>query len=546
MNVIDEIESYLTSRIHFAENVTEQPKMLVGGFLTGYQLKGLQWLVSQYNNKINGILADEMGLGKNIQVISLLAYLIESKQLNGPFMIVAPLSILQAWSSELERWVPKVSKVVYTGNPQARKQLQEEFVPGNFIICLTTFDFVTKDEKFFSKIMWNYMILDEGYLGKSKFFQTVCKQFQIEHRLILTATPLRGDLPSLWNLLNFLHPSSFNRIDVKELSLQQDSEQLCIRLLKVFQLALLRRLKCDVEQEVPRKVEKVILCDMSAIQKKMYNDTLNSISNLQYQLGSILKLRTICNHPYLALKDLKYPMDRNLWRASGKFHHLNKILPKLIAAGHKILLYTQTVSSINLLSEFLSFKGIQFLRMDGSTPTAERIESVTKFNNPDLPYTVFLLSTRAGGRGINMHLSDTVIMFDSDTNPESDLLAQSRAHRIGSNKPLLVIRLVSINSIEYKLYEKSKTPLDEHSLLISSKKTGLEQEPTREEEINCIIARNENERTLFQKMDEEREQQELASWKDEGNTDPLPPPLTTETELPEWYLKTLHQTFFDT
>uniref|UniRef100_A0A6B2KWZ2 Uncharacterized protein n=1 Tax=Arcella intermedia TaxID=1963864 RepID=A0A6B2KWZ2_9EUKA len=587
MNTVEEEpqtkKSYYSMIHRFVEKITEQPKMLIGGVLKDYQLNGLQWLVSLYNNKLNGILADEMGLGKTIQTISLLAYLIETKHVNGPFLIVAPLSTLPNWSGEFEKWIPNVTKVVYKGAPNTRKKLQKELVPGKFTICLSTFDFVIKDEEILSKIFWNYIIIDEGHRmknHKSKLTQTLCKYYKANNRLILTGTPLQNNLPELWSLLNFLLPSIFNSVETfedwfnapfalttgeKMVMNEEESLLLIRRLHKVLRPFLLRRLKSEVEDELPDKVERVILCDMSAMQKKMYYNmgTKGMVTvkdrnggNQNTLMNTIMQLRKICNHPYLFDKNREYPIDRNLWRASGKFQLLDRILPKLKSAGHRVLLFSQMTATMNILEEYLLLKEMKYLRLDGSTKSEERGDLLKKFNEPDSPYFIFILSTRAGGLGLNLQTADTVILFDSDWNPQMDLQAQDRAHRIGQNKLVLVLRIVTVNSVEGKMLERANWKLDMDNKVIKAGKyhdkakgqdrndmllsllredhNVLGQEVTSDEDINKIIARNDNEVQLFQEMDKEREIEDYAIWEEEGNEGPLPPPLMTEDELPEW------------
>ena len=191
-----------------------QPRMLKGGELKEYQLTGLKWMVSLYNNKINGILADEMGLGKTIQTIALLGYLMEFKQNYGPYLIVVPLSTLSNWANECNRWIPDMNKIVYKGTPDVRKRIQKEEIDANKYNCiLTTYEYIIKDKATLKKIPWEYIIVDEGHRMKnsqSKFSQTLSHAYTSKNRLLLTGTPLQNNLPELWSLLNFLLPTVFN------------------------------------------------------------------------------------------------------------------------------------------------------------------------------------------------------------------------------------------------------------------------------------------------------------------------------------------------
>ena len=194
-----------------------QPRMLKGGELKEYQMGGLKWMVSLYNNKLNGILADEMGLGKTIQTLALLSYLMEFKGNYGPFLIVVPLSTLSNWVNETTKWVPDMNKIVYRGIPEVRKRIaREEIDAKKFNTIITTYEYVIKDKALLRKINWEYIIVDEGHRMKnsqSKFSQILGSQYTSKNRLLLTGTPLQNNLPELWSLLNFLLPTVFNSMD---------------------------------------------------------------------------------------------------------------------------------------------------------------------------------------------------------------------------------------------------------------------------------------------------------------------------------------------
>ncbi|RUS16503.1 SNF2 family N-terminal domain-containing protein, partial [Endogone sp. FLAS-F59071] len=384
---------------HRIKESVEQPDMLNGGTLKEYQLKGLQWMVSLYNNRLNGILADEMGLGKTIQTISLITYLIERKKQNGPFLIIVPLSVLTNWTIEFEKWAPDVIKVVYKGVPEVRKIIQQtEIRHSNFQVLLTTYEYIIKDRPVLSKIKWVHMIIDEGHRmknSKSKLTSVLAQYYNTRYRMILTGTPLQSyvfnlttrpndlnlylmfeslslqnNLPELWALLNFVLPKIFNSVkgfeewfntpfansggqDKMELN---EEEQLLIikRLHKVLRPFLLRRLKKDVESELPDKVEKVVKCKFSALQAKLYHQMKRH--GMLYTAGgekgrtgikglnnTIMQLRKICNHPFVFedVENLINPLHINnetLYRVSGKFELLDRILPKLKATGHRVSL----------------------------------------------------------------------------------------------------------------------------------------------------------------------------------------------------------------
>ena len=573
------------------EDVEAQPRLLVGGTLKEYQLKGLQWMISLYNNKLNGILADEMGLGKTIQTISLITYLIENKRQHGPFLVIVPLSTLTNWNIEFEKWAPDVSRIVYKGTPPARKMQQAEIRRGQFQVLLTTYEYIIKDRPVLSKIRWVHMIVDEGHRMKnaqSKLSQTLTQYYSTRYRLILTGTPLQNNLPELWALLNFVLPNIFKSVksfdewfntpfantggqDKMELT---EEEQLLVirRLHKVLRPFLLRRLKKDVEKDLPDKLEKVIKCRFSALQAKLYNQLLTfnkmavrddkgKVSGMRGLSNMLMQLRKLCNHPFVfeQVEDQMNPekiTNDLLWRTAGKFELLDRILPKFRASGHRVLMFFQMTQIMNIMEDFLRLRGLHYLRLDGSTKSDDRSELLAQFNAPDSPYFCFLLSTRAGGLGLNLQTADTVIIYDSDWNPHQDLQAQDRAHRIGQKNEVRILRLISSNSVEEKILERANYKLDMDGKVIQAgkfdnKSTNEEreallktlvesaeaaeqladQEEMDDDDLNDIMARSPEELELFQKIDEDRSRDD-----EYGPGRPLPR-LMGENELPDIYLQ---------
>lgn len=566
----DNIDYYNVAH-RIQEGVTAQPSILVGGDLKEYQIKGLQWMVSLYNNNLNGILADEMGLGKTIQSISLITYLIEFKKQPGPYLVIVPLSTLTNWNMEFEKWAPSVRKVVYKGPPNARKGQQSIIRSGDFQVVLTTYEYIIKDRPVLSKLKWTYMIIDEGHRMKnanSKLSATLTQYYYSRHRLILTGTPLQNNLPELWALLNFVLPKIFNSVKTfdewfntpfantggqDKMELTEEETLLIIRRLhKVLRPFLLRRLKKDVEKDLPDKIEKVIKCKMSGLQAKLYDQMLQynvmfvgsttaGEDGQQQKPGvkglnnKIMQLRKICNHPYVfeeienAVNPSKGNND-NLWRVAGKFELLDRILPKFKATGHRVLIFFQMTQVMDIMEDFLRWRGLQYLRLDGATRADERSNLLNLFNEEDSPYFAFLLSTRAGGLGLNLQSADTVIIFDTDWNPHQDLQAQDRAHRIGQTKEVRILRLITEHSVEEVILNRAHAKLEIDGKVIQAgkfdnKSTAEEQEEflrklleneegklgqkeededMDDDELNDILARNENEEEIFKKFDNDR------------------------------------------
>ncbi|KAI8978578.1 SNF2 family N-terminal domain-containing protein [Pilobolus umbonatus] len=576
-----------------------QPNIMVGGQLKDYQIKGLQWMVSLYNNRLNGILADEMGLGKTIQTISLVTYLIERKRQNGPFLIIVPLSTLTNWALEFEKWAPSVVTVIYKGTPDIRKEIQKRQIKHrDFQVLLTTFDYIIKDRPVLSKIKWKYMIIDEGHRMKntqSKLTIVLRQYYSARYRLILTGTPLQNNLPELWALLNFILPKIFNSVKSFEewfntpfnnqgvadkVELNEEEQLLIIkRLHKVLRPFLLRRLKKDVESELPDKVETVIKCKLSALQMKLYDQMKrygvlfgsngqNGRTSIKGLNNAIMQLRKICNHPFVfeEVERVINPYKTSnelLYRVSGKFDLLDRILPKLRATGHRVLIFFQMTQIMDIMEDFCIYRGFRHLRLDGSTKSDDRSNLLKVFNAEDSPYFIFLLSTRAGGLGLNLQTADTVIIFDSDWNPHQDLQAQDRAHRIGQTKEVRIFRLITEDSIEENILARAQFKLDidgkviqagkfDHrsteedreaflrSLLedksnhVEENEAEEENEELDDEELNTIIKRSDQEYALFTQMDLERHRVEAEEWrKKHGNR--KPERLIQEWELPDIY-----------
>ncbi|KAJ4354036.1 transcriptional regulator [Didymosphaeria variabile] len=572
------------------EEVTGQANCLVGGTLKEYQVKGLQWMISLYNNNLNGILADEMGLGKTIQTISLITYLIEKKQQPGPYLVIVPLSTLTNWNNEFDKWAPSISKIVYKGPPNQRKQHQQQIRWGQFQVLLTTYEFIIKDRPILSKIKWLHMIVDEGHRMKnqnSKLSSTITQYYTTRFRLILTGTPLQNNLVELWAMLNFVLPTIFkssksfdewfntpfaNTGGQDKMEMTEEEQLLVIRRLhKVLRPFLLRRLKKDVEKDLPDKTERVIKCNFSALQAKLYKQlvTNSSISVSDGKGGKtgmrglsnmLMQLRKVCNHPFVfeAVEDQMNPSKMSndlLWRTAGKFELLDRILPKFKASGHRVLMFFQMTQIMNIMEDFLRLRGMQYMRLDGSTKADDRSDLLKDFNAPNSPYFCFLLSTRAGGLGLNLQTADTVIIFDSDWNPHQDLQAQDRAHRIGQKNEVRILRLITTNSVEEKILERANYKLDMDGKVIQAGKfdnrsteterdamlrimldsaeavENMEQDEMDDDDLNVIMQRNEGELELFQKMDRDRAANDLYG---PGKKFPR---LLSESELPDIWLQ---------
>lgn len=303
-------ESREISYYEIAHNVIEKidimPSILIGGKLKQYQIEGLEWLVSLYNNHLNGILADEMGLGKTIQAISLLAYLYEIKNVHGKHLIIVPLSTLTNWSDEFQKWCPVIRVSIYQGSKDTRNYVNTNFLKtGKFDVLLTTYDYTIRDKNRLKKVNWNYIIVDEGHRLKnshSKLSSVLGQEYKSEFRLLLTGTPLQNNLPELWSLLNFVLPTVFSSMDnfdswfskpfsgYSEDGIKLSLEERLIIINRLHQMLrpfLLRREKSLVLDQLPQKKEKRITCELSGWQKILYQQIQVYIYNF-YRINNYL------------------------------------------------------------------------------------------------------------------------------------------------------------------------------------------------------------------------------------------------------------------
>ncbi|XP_023639455.1 chromatin structure-remodeling complex protein SYD isoform X1 [Capsella rubella] len=592
-------EKYYLMAHSIKENINEQPSCLVGGKLREYQMNGLRWLLSLYNNHLNGILADEMGLGKTVQVISLICYLMETKNDRGPFLVVVPSSVLPGWQSEINFWAPSIHKIVYCGPPEERRKLfKEQIVHQKFNVLLTTYEYLMNkhDRPKLSKIHWHYIIIDEGHRIKNASckLNADLKHYVSSHRLLLTGTPLQNNLEELWALLNFLLPNIFNSSEdfsqwfnkpfqsngensAEEALLSEEENLLIInRLHQVLRPFVLRRLKHKVENELPEKIERLIRCEASAYQKllmKRVEDNLGSIGNAKSRAvhNSVMELRNICNHPYLSQlhsEEVNNIIPKHflppIVRLCGKLEMLDRLLPKLKATDHRVLFFSTMTRLLDVMEDYLTLKGYKYLRLDGQTSGGDRGALIDGFNKSGSPFFIFLLSIRAGGVGVNLQAADTVILFDTDWNPQVDLQAQARAHRIGQKKDVLVLRFETVNSVEeqvrasaeHKLgvanqsitagfFDNNTSAEDRkeylESLLRESKKE--EDAPVLDDDaLNDLIARRESEIDIFESIDKERKEHEMETWNtlvhgpgSDKFAHPVPSRLVTEDDLKVLY-----------
>ncbi|VAH56717.1 unnamed protein product [Triticum turgidum subsp. durum] len=455
----------------------------INGQMRDYQLAGLNWLIRLYENGINGILADEMGLGKTLQTISLMGYLHEFRGITGPHMVVAPKSTLGNWMNEIARFCPILRAVKFLGNPEERNHIREKLLqPGKFDVCVTSFEMAIKEKNSLKRFSWRYIIIDEAHRIKNEnsLLSKTMRLFSTNYRLLITGTPLQNNLHELWSLLNFLLPEIFSSADTFDewfqITGENDQQEVVQQLHKVLRPFLLRRLKSDVEKGLPPKKEIILKVGMSQMQKHYYRgllqkdlEVINAGGERKRLLNIAMQLRKCCNHPYLfqgAEPGPPYTTGDHLIETAGKMVLLDKLLPKLKDRDSRVLIFSQMTRLLDILEDYLIYRGYQFCRIDGSTGGQDRDASIDAFNKPGSEKFVFLLSTRAGGLGINLATADVVILYDSDWNPQADLQAQDRAHRIGQKKEVQVFRFCTEYTIEEKVIERAYKKLALDALVI--------------------------------------------------------------------------------
>uniref|UniRef100_A0A0E0C1Z5 Chromatin-remodeling complex ATPase n=1 Tax=Oryza meridionalis TaxID=40149 RepID=A0A0E0C1Z5_9ORYZ len=455
----------------------------IKGKMRDYQLAGLNWLIRLYENGINGILADEMGLGKTLQTISLLGYLHEFRGITGPHMVVAPKSTLGNWIKEIQRFCPILRAVKFLGNPEERNHIRENLLqPGKFDVCVTSFEMAIKEKTTLKRFSWRYIIIDEAHRIKNEnsLLSKTMRIYNTNYRLLITGTPLQNNLHELWSLLNFLLPEIFSSAETFDewfqISGENDQQEVVQQLHKVLRPFLLRRLKSDVEKGLPPKKETILKVGMSQMQKQYYRallqkdlEVINAGGERKRLLNIAMQLRKCCNHPYLfqgAEPGPPYTTGEHLVENAGKMVLLDKLLPKLKDRDSRVLIFSQMTRLLDILEDYLMYRGYQYCRIDGNTGGEDRDASIEAFNKPGSEKFVFLLSTRAGGLGINLATADVVVLYDSDWNPQADLQAQDRAHRIGQKKEVQVFRFCTEYTIEEKVIERAYKKLALDALVI--------------------------------------------------------------------------------
>ncbi|EPY54316.1 SHREC complex subunit Mit1 [Schizosaccharomyces cryophilus OY26] len=479
--------------------LSEQPSYITGGKLMSYQLQGVNWLYYQWFQRQHCVLADEMGLGKTIQVISFVSVLYHRHKCF-PFLIVVPHATVANWERECRKWDPSLLVAALVGSEGNREIVRNNRIYrndktkgiGTHILIISTSS-IDSEIGLLRKFHWQCMIIDEGQRLKSDQSCLFNELISIDASLkvLLTGTPLQNNIRELFNLLQFLNPK---KIDASELEKQyQDiNEEKVKELHQMLKPFFLRRVKEEVLDKLPPKVEAIIPLTMTPLQRRLYklivsknvnlirnivsrSNTKSNSNNSRASLSNILmQLRKTLAHPYIYSPDVEgkdVPEElsmRSLEEASAKMLLLRLLLPKLIMRGRRILIFSQFIQELDILEDWMDYKGIAYSRFDGTTTEHERQVEIDSFNAPTSGKSCFLLSTRAGGVGINLATADTVIILDPDFNPHQDMQAIARAHRYGQTKKVFVFSLVIRNSAEEKILQTAQKKMLLDQIIVQS------------------------------------------------------------------------------
>lgn len=463
-------------------------------------------------------LSFQMGLGKTIQSLTFV-HSVHEYGIRGPFLVIAPLSTIPNWQREFESWTD-LNVIVYHGSATSRQMLQDYEIYYKldngkplkdiikFNVLITTFEMIVTDHQDLKNYNFRVCVIDEAHRLKNRNCKLLegLRQLNLEHRVLLSGTPLQNNVNELFSLLNFLEPSQFACSEdfLRDFgSLKTEGE--VQKLQALLKPMMLRRLKDDVEKSLAPKEETIVEVELTNIQKKYYRGILEqnfsflqkgtTAANIPNLMNTMMELRKCCIHPYLlngAEDQIQYEWrmthgdDRdgyykNIVNASGKMVLIDKLLPKLKANGHRVLIFSQMVRCLDILEDYLVYKKYPFERIDGRIRGNLRQAAIDRYSKPDSDRFVFLLCTKAGGLGINLTAADTVIIYDSDWNPQNDLQAQARCHRIGQQKMVKIYRLLCRNTYEREMFDKASLKLGLDKAILQSMNTTQNKDGTNKQ-----------------------------------------------------------------
>lgn len=454
-----DIVKHISNKIENLEEIDYKVPRELKATLRDYQLTGFKWFKTLSHYEFGGILADEMGLGKTIQTI---AFLLSEK--NKKSIIVTPTSLIYNWRSEFEKFAPTMKIKIIHGNKEDREFTKDEI--KDIDVLITTYGTLRNDYKLYEDITFDFCIIDEGQNIKNPLSQSseVVKELKAKVKFALTGTPIENNLIELWSLFDYILPGylySKRKFQEKFIKADKGSEVLK-KLIKPF---ILRRLKNDVMSELPDKIEKRFLIEMTEEQKKVYKTYVDDVKVKMKEkdfttdkitiFSYLTKLRQLTLDPSILIEGYT--------GGSGKIDVAVELIEKFIKEKHKILLFSQFTSVLDSIKKVLEAEGIEYFYLDGSTKASERVQLVNEFNESDKA-KIFLISLKAGGTGLNLTSADVVIHFDPWWNPAIEDQATDRAHRFGQKNVVEVIKLIAKGSIEekiIKLQESKKEIINE-------------------------------------------------------------------------------------
>ena len=445
------IDDYISKMVldikNFKSLDIKLPNLSEGTRLRKYQKEAYKWISILSKYHMGGILADDMGLGKTLEVITS----IKADMNELPSLIVCPKSLLFNWYTEFEKFDGETDVRMIYGNSDIRKNRILGINPEKKVIYITAYDSLRNDIELYQNINFNYLILDEAQNIKNvtALKSVAVKSLDANHRFALTGTPIENNIIDLWSIFDFVMPGYLQDLNIfKARYLNNEAFNEIIK--KKVAPFILRRTKEEVLKDLPEKYERIVSCDMSKNQRKIYDAHINdaktkldsgaSIEVLAY----LTRLRQICVAPKLFIEECM--------PESGKLDYLRELIPSYINDGHKILIFSSFVGGLNLIADLLKELDIKYFMLTGDTKLEQRKLETDEFNKND-DIKVYLISLKAGGTGLNLVGADTVIHLDPWWNVSAENQASDRAHRIGQTRNVEVIKLVASESIEERVIE---------------------------------------------------------------------------------------------
>ena len=483
----------------------QTPSYVEQATMRPYQLEGLSWFVDQHDRGANSIMGDEMGLGKTLQTLSFIATMHHFIPFFSPTLVVAPLSVLPNWLAEAKKWTPQLKVVGLYGPLAERERIKTNLNKSSskVDVIVTTYEILLTEITWLrSQYFFRYFILDEAQKIKNTdaLVTQACRQIRSVYRVLLTGTPLQNNMKELWALLNFLYPEVFTQNTSARFASAYDSstggedtsasmikdDGLMKQCFKLLEPIMLRRLKQNVlAAHLPPKTEIVLQAPMSLAQRHHYRQVLRTVTGLVRNVGyknvsSLLwQLWKCCLHPFLfdgveedSASGEGHAVDSRIVWMSGKMCLLDALLSKLFDEKSKSLVYSQYTSMLDIIEEYCQWRGWKYLRLDGSTSLARRRFYMHLFNKENGGYFVFLVSTKAGGVGVNLQAANSVILYDSSWNPFVDAQAEDRAHRMGQKKEVTIYRLITKGSCEERIRFFAQQKLKMKQFVLNEEENG--------------------------------------------------------------------------